>query len=66
MWTDFILALSKFFKWSFGILPVVGPFLDWVFAIIGMALLIGWTTVLARLGDGEDREFKPKNKFPFM
>ncbi len=66
MWTDLILAIGKFFKWSFQLLPPIGDFMNWVFTIIGTVLLVGWTVVLIRLGDGEDKEYKPKDKFPFM
>ncbi len=66
MFTQFILAIGKFFQWTFQFLPPIGDFMNWVFAFIGILLLVGWTLVLVRLGDGDDRPYEPKSKFPYL
>ncbi len=66
MWTNFLLGVGKLFQWSFQILPPIGNFMNWVYTIVGVILLVVWTLVLVRLGDGEDKRYEPKNKFPYF
>ncbi|QOR73606.1 hypothetical protein SAMN05443429_106154 [Cruoricaptor ignavus] len=66
--TSFWLALSNFFKWTFGFFDFAGYVLNWILFLAASAIFIYWCyTLVVTLGNNKDKEyFSPtEGKHPY-
>lgn len=56
--TDIFYGLSDFFKWSYGLLELIGEPLDWVLFVVGCAMLVWWCLQLAKFGNDNEKKYK--------
>lgn len=47
-WTEFVYALGEFFQWTFTLLQAGENKVNWLFIVIGSAMLLGWIVLQLR------------------
>lgn len=47
-WNNFVYALGDFFEWTFGILPILGNSVNYIFLALGFIFFFYWMGQMAK------------------
>jgi len=47
-WNNFVYALGDFFEWTFGILPILGNSVNYIFLALGFIFFFYWMSQMAK------------------
>lgn len=53
--TEIIIGIGKFFTWTFKLLPIIGTYIDWIFASTIFLFLLYWSKRIFKFGQNDKK-----------